>query len=71
VRGKEITPFLLDYIHEHTEGTSVTINVEIVRGNCALAAKIACAWSELQSETQAAGESAGAPRPEARGGRGT
>ena len=48
VRGKDITPFLLDYIHEHTDRASVAINVEIVRGNCALAAKIARAWSELQ-----------------------
>jgi pseudouridylate synthase len=47
VRGKEITPFLLDYIHDRTDGASVAINIEIVRGNCALAAKIACAWSEL------------------------
>jgi pseudouridine-5'-phosphate glycosidase len=47
VRGKEITPFLLDYIHDRTGRTSVAINVEIVRGNCALAAKIARAWSEL------------------------
>jgi pseudouridine-5'-phosphate glycosidase len=47
VRGKEITPFLLDYIHDRTGGASVAINIEIVRGNCALAAKIACAWSEL------------------------
>ena len=47
VRGKAITPFLLDYIHEHTEGTSVEVNLEIVRGNCRLAAEIARAWSAL------------------------
>jgi pseudouridine-5'-phosphate glycosidase len=47
VRGKEITPFLLEYIHEHTGRTSVAINLEIVRGNCRLAAQIARAWSEL------------------------
>ena len=45
VRGKEITPFLLDYIHQHTEGRSVDVNLEIVRGNCRLAADIARAWS--------------------------
>jgi pseudouridine-5'-phosphate glycosidase len=48
VRGKEITPFLLDYIHEHTGRKSLTVNLDIVRGNCALAADIARAWSELQ-----------------------
>jgi pseudouridine-5'-phosphate glycosidase len=44
VTGKEITPFLLDYIHSHTDGTSVDVNLEIVRGNCRLAAEIAAAY---------------------------
>ncbi len=43
VSGKEITPFLLDYVHSHTAGTSVDVNLEIVRGNCRLAAAIAIA----------------------------
>jgi pseudouridine-5'-phosphate glycosidase len=51
VRGKEITPFLLEYVHEHTEGRSVTINLEIVRRNCSLAGAIARAWAELQVPT--------------------
>lgn len=45
VRGKEVTPFLLDYIHEHTGRSSVEVNLEIVRGNCRLAADIALAWA--------------------------
>ncbi len=45
VTGKDITPFLLDYIHSHTDGTSVDVNLEIVRGNCRLAAEIATAYS--------------------------
>ncbi len=45
VRGKEITPFLLDYIHEHTGHASLEVNLEIVRGNCRLGAEIARAWS--------------------------
>lgn len=49
VRGKDITPFLLDYIHRHTERTSVAVNLEIVRGNCRLGADIARAWSTLRS----------------------
>jgi pseudouridine-5'-phosphate glycosidase len=48
VRGKDITPFLLDYIHEHTDRESVTVNLEIVRGNCRLGAEIARAWSRLR-----------------------
>ena len=57
VAGKQITPFLLDYIHEHTDRTSVAVNLEIVRGNCRLGAEIARAWSTLRragSQTSAA-----------------
>jgi pseudouridylate synthase len=46
VSGKEITPFLLDHIHQHTGRLSVDVNLEIVRGNCRLAADVARAWSE-------------------------
>lgn len=49
VRGKDITPFLLEYIHEHTDRTSVAVNLEIVNGNCALGADIARAWSALRA----------------------
>jgi pseudouridine-5'-phosphate glycosidase len=49
VRGKEITPFLLEYVHEHTEGQSLTSNLEIVRRNCSLAGAIARAWSDIQA----------------------
>jgi pseudouridine-5'-phosphate glycosidase len=49
VHGKAITPFLLDYIHEHTGRLSVEVNLEIVRGNCRLGADIARAWSTLQA----------------------
>jgi len=52
VRGKEITPFLLDYIHEHTNRTSVAVNLEIVCGNCKLGAEIARSWQGLQPEGQ-------------------
>jgi pseudouridylate synthase len=45
VRGKDITPFLLDYIHEHTGHASLEVNLEIVRSNCRLGAEIARAWS--------------------------
>ena len=45
VTGKATTPFLLEYIHGHTEGSSVDVNLEIVRSNCRLAAGIAVAWS--------------------------
>jgi pseudouridine-5'-phosphate glycosidase len=56
IQGKDMTPFLLDYIHQHTDRASVEINLEIVFGNCALAAGIARAWSHLK-----AGRSGGGP----------
>jgi pseudouridine-5'-phosphate glycosidase len=49
IRGKEVTPFLLDYVHEHTGRISVAVNLEIAYGNCALAADIASCWSALQA----------------------
>jgi pseudouridine-5'-phosphate glycosidase len=41
VHGKAITPFLLDYFHAHTAGASLRVNVQIVRENARLAARIA------------------------------
>lgn len=41
VRGKDVTPFLLAWFHEHTEGASLTANVALVRANARLAAEIA------------------------------
>jgi pseudouridylate synthase len=47
IRGKDITPFLLDYIHRNTERNSVAVNLEVVRGNCRLGADIARAWAAV------------------------
>jgi pseudouridine-5'-phosphate glycosidase len=41
VRGKDVTPFLLSWFHEHTEGASLAANVALVRSNARLAAEIA------------------------------
>jgi pseudouridine-5'-phosphate glycosidase len=45
VRGKGVTPFLLDYMQRATEGKSVAVNLDVARGNIALAGEIAIAWS--------------------------
>jgi pseudouridine-5'-phosphate glycosidase len=45
VTGKDITPFLLDYLHSNSGGSSVDVNLEIVRSNCRLAAAIAVAFA--------------------------
>jgi len=41
VRGKNVTPFLLNRIFELTEGRSLTANIALVRNNARLAAQIA------------------------------
>ena len=41
VKGKEITPFLLKHIAEHTKGESLEANIALVLNNARLAAKIA------------------------------
>jgi len=39
--GKDVTPFLLGWFHDHTAGTSLRANVALVLGNAALAARVA------------------------------
>jgi len=41
VRGKDVTPFLLDRFHRDTDGASLEANVRLVLRNAALAAQIA------------------------------
>jgi pseudouridine-5'-phosphate glycosidase len=43
IRGKDVTPFLLDRFHTHTDGASLEANVRLVMRNAALAAQIAAA----------------------------
>jgi pseudouridylate synthase len=46
VKGKEVTPFLLKHISEHTHGESLEANIALVLNNARLAAKIAVAMQE-------------------------
>ena len=41
--GKDVTPYLLGFFHEHTGGASLTANVALVLANAALAGRIASA----------------------------
>ncbi|WP_333734386.1 pseudouridine-5'-phosphate glycosidase, partial [Streptomyces sp. IBSBF 3010] len=45
VTGQAVTPFLLDRLVRHTGGASLEANLAAVRGNVALAARIATAWT--------------------------
>jgi pseudouridine-5'-phosphate glycosidase len=46
IRGKAVSPFLLDRIQQVTGGVSVEVNLHIARGNVELAAQISQSWSE-------------------------
>jgi pseudouridine-5'-phosphate glycosidase len=41
ITGKDVTPFLLGYFHEHTHGVSLQANIDLVLNNATLAAAIA------------------------------
>jgi len=49
VRGKDVTPFLLDRFAVETEGKSLEVNKEIILRNAALAARVAVALSALEA----------------------
>jgi pseudouridine-5'-phosphate glycosidase len=41
IRGKDVTPFLLEHLHRETDGASLDVNVRLVLRNAELAADIA------------------------------
>ena len=45
ITGKDVTPFLLEHFHTTSEGESLSVNIEIIKSNSALAADIAVASS--------------------------
>ncbi|MBL7729686.1 MAG: pseudouridine-5'-phosphate glycosidase [Chitinophagaceae bacterium] len=47
VRGKEVTPFLLQYIAQHTKGESLDANIALIKHNAATGAAIAVAFAKL------------------------
>ena len=48
IRGKDVTPYVLSYIVEHSKGASLGVNLDLVSNNIAVAAEIATAWSARQ-----------------------
>ncbi len=45
ITGKEVTPFLLKYIAEHTKGESLEANIALIKHNAKLGAEIAVAFA--------------------------
>ena len=50
LRGKAVSPFLLDHIQQVTGGASVEVNLAIARGNIELAGQIATSWAARTGE---------------------
>ena len=47
VRGKEVTPFLLQFIVEESKGKSLEVNLDLARNNVSVAGDIALAFANL------------------------
>jgi pseudouridylate synthase len=47
VRGKEVTPFLLQFIVEESKGKSLEVNLDLARNNVLVAGDIALAYASL------------------------
>lgn len=47
IRGKEVTPFLLDYIQRESGGISLRVNLDVVRNNIRVAGDIATAYAAV------------------------
>jgi pseudouridine-5'-phosphate glycosidase len=41
VSGQAVTPFVLSYLHEHSDGRTLTANRALVAANAGLAAEVA------------------------------
>jgi len=46
ISGKDVTPFLLKYIADHTKGESLEANIALIKNNAKLGAEIAAAYTK-------------------------
>jgi pseudouridylate synthase len=47
IKGKEVTPFILKYISEHSKGESLEANIALIKHNAKVGAEIAQAYSSF------------------------
>jgi pseudouridine-5'-phosphate glycosidase len=47
IRGQAVTPFVLSYLHEKSNGRTIALNKRLIADNAALAAEVAVAYSKL------------------------
>ncbi len=48
VKGKKVTPFLLKYIADHTQGESLEANIALIKNNAKVGALVAVALNQLK-----------------------
>ena len=48
IKGKEVTPFLLKYIAEHTHGESLEANIALIKHNAKVGAEIAVEYTGIK-----------------------
>jgi pseudouridine-5'-phosphate glycosidase len=48
ISGKDVTPFLLKYIADHTKGESLEANIALIKNNAKLGAELAVTYSKYQ-----------------------
>jgi pseudouridine-5'-phosphate glycosidase len=49
VSGRAVTPFVLAYLHEHSDGRTLDVNRRLVAGNASLAGEVAGAYARLSN----------------------
>ena len=54
VEGQAVTPFVLSFLHERSEGNTMTVNRELIEANAGLAAEVAAADAALARFSDAA-----------------
>jgi pseudouridylate synthase len=47
IRGQAVTPFVLSFLHEKSDGRTIEVNKKLIVENAALAAEVATAYSKL------------------------
>jgi pseudouridine-5'-phosphate glycosidase len=52
IRGRDVTPFLLDRFQRETKGESLRVNKQIIRNNARLATQIAAALATLEAREE-------------------
>ncbi|KAM4748686.1 uncharacterized protein WCC33_006060 [Rhinophrynus dorsalis] len=62
IRGKEVTPFLLQRVNELTGGKSLDSNIALIKNNAKVGSQIAVALSKVQKPKSGQGMDSGRPR---------